>query len=70
MAVEAVISRVSRSLVAMGAFGASSYVRRHPERARERLVELRGVLLNRGDSRVQYVDRILCLLDRAGGPNV
>jgi hypothetical protein len=37
MAAESTISRVSRSLVAMGAFAAAGYVKRHPDRVRERL---------------------------------
>lgn len=64
MAVESTISRVNRSLLAMGAFSAASYVLRHPERARERLIVLRKQLEERGDDRVKNVDRVVRLLDR------
>jgi hypothetical protein len=50
----------------MGAFGAASYVRRHPELARERLLMLREKLVDQGDDRVKYVDRGLRLLARSG----
>jgi hypothetical protein len=64
MAAESMISRVSRSLVAMGAFGAAGYVKRHPDRVRERLAALRKTLAERGDPRVKNVDRIVRMLDR------
>jgi hypothetical protein len=66
MAVESTISRVRRALVAIGAFGAAAYVKRHPERVVERLGELRAQLASRGDPRVRRVDRILRMLERDG----
>lgn len=66
MSAESLTSRIGRSLVAMGAFGAASYVRRHPELARERLLMLREKLVDQGDDRVKYVDRGLRLLARSG----
>lgn len=59
-------SRIRRSLVAIGAFGTAGYVKRHPERIREKVLELRGILVARNDSRVSNVDRIIRLLDRDG----
>lgn len=68
MAGESPVSRARRWLVAMGAFGAAGYVKRHPgpERVRKRLAELRKELAERGDSRVKQVDRIVRMLDRDG----
>ena len=66
MAAESTIVRVRMSLVEIGAFGAAGYVKRHPERAREKLIELRQWLVDHGDDRVKNVDRVVRMLDRDG----